>query len=48
MQRRETYSTTGTRMIVGFFGGWAFEAKDAENRLPAQLGYSKACLWAAA
>jgi hypothetical protein len=46
MQRRETYSTTGTRMIVRFFG-WDFEAKDAENRLPAQLGYSKACLWAA-
>lgn len=41
MERKETYATTGTRMIVRFFGGWEFEPKDAENRLPAQLGYSK-------
>lgn len=41
MQRKETYSTTGSRMIVRFFGGWDFEAKDADNRLPAQIGYSK-------
>ena len=41
MQRKETYSTTGPRMIVRFFGGWDFEAKDAHNRLPARIGYSK-------
>jgi Protein of unknown function (DUF3604) len=41
MQRKETYSTTGTRMIVRFFGGWDFVAQDADNRLPAQIGYSK-------
>ncbi len=41
MHRRETYATTGSRMIVRFFGGWEFEAKDAHNRLPAQLGYTK-------
>jgi hypothetical protein len=41
MQRKETYSTTGTRMLVRFFGGWDFEAKDAQNRLPAQVGYTK-------
>jgi len=41
MQRKETYSTTGTRVIVRFFGGWDFEAKDADNRLPAEIGYSK-------
>jgi uncharacterized protein DUF3604 len=41
MQRKETYSTTGTRTIVRFFGGWDFEAKDADNRLPADIGYTK-------
>jgi len=41
MQRKETYSTTGTRMIVRFFGGWDFVAQDADNRLPADIGYTK-------
>jgi hypothetical protein len=41
MQRRETYATTGTRMAVRFFGGWEFEPKDAHERMPAALGYSK-------
>jgi len=41
MQRKETYATTGTRVVVRFFGGWEFEAKDAYNRLPAQVGYTK-------
>jgi hypothetical protein len=41
MERKETYSTTGTRMAVRFFGGWDFEAKDAQDRTPASLGYAK-------
>ena len=41
MQRKETYATTGTRMIVRFFGSWDFAEEDASNRLPAQIGYAK-------
>lgn len=41
MQRKETYATTGGRMIVRFFGGWDFADNDASNRLPAQIGYAK-------
>jgi Protein of unknown function (DUF3604) len=41
MERRETYATTGPHLIVRFFGGWEFEAKDVQNRLPAQIGYTK-------
>ena len=41
MQRKETYATTGPRMIVRFFGSWEFEAADAQNRLPAAIGYAK-------
>ncbi|MGC1954372.1 MAG: DUF3604 domain-containing protein, partial [Gammaproteobacteria bacterium] len=41
MRRKETYATTGPRMIVRFFGGFDFEAADANNRLPAQIGYTK-------
>jgi len=41
MQRKETYSTTGPRMVVRFFGGFDFEARDAQNRMPARVGYAK-------
>ena len=41
MKRREVYATTGPRMIVRFFGGFDFEARDAQNRLPARIGYTQ-------
>lgn len=41
MHRRETYATTGSRMIVRFFGGWDFTKDDATSRTPATAGYAK-------
>jgi len=41
MMRKETYGTTGPRMIVRFFGGWNFTDEDAMGRLLADTGYSK-------
>lgn len=41
MQRKETYATTGSRMVVRFFGGWDFDITDASDRQPARAGYAK-------
>jgi hypothetical protein len=41
MERKETYATTGSRIMVRFFGGWEFNDNDLRNRQPAFLGYEK-------
>jgi hypothetical protein len=41
MERKETYATTGTRLVVRFFGGWDFSPGDAGTRHPEQVGYAK-------
>jgi hypothetical protein len=41
MERKETYATTGSRVIVRFFGGWEYTEADLNNRQPAFAGYAK-------
>jgi len=41
MARKEVYATTGTRMMVRFFGGWNFTADDLNSRQPVFRGYEK-------
>ena len=41
MERKETYATTGPRMMVRFFGGWDFDEDDLRSRVPAFAGYEK-------
>ena len=41
MARREAYATSGSRITVRFFGGWAFEEGDALSRQVADAGYAK-------
>ncbi|MDA0791207.1 MAG: DUF3604 domain-containing protein [Proteobacteria bacterium] len=41
MARRETYATTGPRMMVRFFGGWDFVGDDAFRPDLADVGYTR-------
>ena len=41
LQRRETYATTGPRMVVRFFGGWDFSQDDAVQPDIAKVGYAR-------
>jgi len=41
MQKKETYATTGTRIIVRFFGGWEYTDDDLYRPDVVSIGYDK-------
>jgi len=40
-ERREVYGTTGSRIVLRFFGGWDYAAGDVERPDYAEIGYAK-------
>jgi hypothetical protein len=41
MQKKETYATTGTRIVVRFFGGWEYGENDVYKPDAVSIGYAK-------
>jgi hypothetical protein len=41
MKRKEVYASTGPRITVRFFGGWAYSPEDASRPDLARIGYDK-------
>ncbi len=41
MQKKETYATTGTRIVVRFFGGWDYGKDDVFRPDAVSIGYDK-------
>ena len=41
MQKKEVYATTGTRMVVRFFGGWDYGENDVYRPDAVSIGYAK-------
>ena len=41
MQKKETYASTGTRIIVRFFGGWDYGENDVYKPDAVSIGYDK-------
>ena len=41
MARKEVYATTGSRLLVRFFGGWDYTVEDLNSRQPSFRGYEK-------
>lgn len=41
LRRREVYATTGSRITLRFFAGWAFSESDLEGFSLSEIGYNK-------
>ncbi|MEO1204662.1 MAG: DUF3604 domain-containing protein, partial [Pseudomonadota bacterium] len=41
MRRKEVYATTGTRIVVRFFGGWEYASDDVFKPDAVSIGYAK-------